>query len=347
MRKKLFTIAGFIAVTATVVQMNSCKKNDSVQQNNSLTFSVPAGFPKPQYNFDNNPLTKDGFELGRKLFYDGRLSKDGNFPCSSCHQQFAAFATFDHDFSHGFNNQFTTRNAPGLFNLAWQTAFQWDGGVNNLEVQPLAPITAPNEMAEDINNVLGKLKADNIYPGMFKAAFGNDEITSQKMLKALAQFMVMLVSADSKYDKVKKGQTSFTVAEASGYASFQAKCASCHAEPLFTDLSYRNNGLTLHPTLKDYGRMRITDKSEDSLKFKVPSLRNVALTFSYMHDGRFYTFDQVLNHYATGIVQSPTLDPSLKNGITFSIEERTNIKAFLRTLTDSTFTNDKRFAQPQ
>ncbi len=347
MRKKLFTIAVVVLLSATTMQVNSCKKNDAVQQSNSLTFTVPPGFPEPKYNFGNNPLTKDGFELGRKLFYDGRLSKDGNFPCSSCHQQFAAFVTFDHDFSHGFNNQFTTRNAPGLFNLAWHTAFQWDGGVNNLEVQPLAPITAPNEMAEDINNVINKLKADNIYPGMFKSAFGTDEITSQKMLKALTQFMLMLVSADSKYDKVKKGQAVFTLAEQKGYTIFQAKCASCHAEPLFTDLSYRNNGLTLHPDLKDYGRMRITNDNADSIKFKVPSLRNVELTFSYMHDGRFYTIDQVLNHYSTGIVQSSTLDPSLKNGIPLNIEERSNIKAFLKTLTDSTFINDKRFAQPQ
>jgi cytochrome c peroxidase len=347
MYKKLFAITGFVALIATLVQMNSCKKNDTGPKNNSLAFVVPAGFPKPQYNFDNNPLTTDGFELGRKLFYDGRLSKDGNFPCSSCHQQFAAFATFDHDFSHGFNNQFTTRNAPGLSNLAWQTAFQWDGGINNLEVQPLAPITAPNEMAEDINNVISKLQADHVYPGMFNAAFGSNEITGQKMLKALAQFMVMLVSADSKYDKVKKGQATFTSAEASGYALFQAKCAGCHAEPLFTDLSYRNNGLTLHPSLKDDGRMHITNKSGDSLKFKVPSLRNIELTFSYMHDGRFYTLDQVLNHYATGIAQSPTLDPALKNGIVLGVDERFNIKAFLRTLTDSSFISDKRFIQPQ
>jgi cytochrome c peroxidase len=346
MRKQLFTITCIVALAAMTVQVNSCKKSDTGSGPTPLTLQVPAGFPAIQYNFTNNPLTQEGVDLGRKLFYDGILSKDGNFPCASCHQQFAAFVTYDHDFSHGFNNQFTTRNATPLINLAWQKEFMWDGGINNLEVQPLAPITAPNEMAEDINNVVNKLKADNNYKNMFRAAFGTEEINSQKMLKALTQFMVMIVSADSKYDRVKKGTASFTAAEQSGYATFKAKCNSCHTEPLFTDNSYRNNGLPLHPTLKDYGRMHITGRKEDSLKFKVPTLRNVELTFSYMHDGRFYTFDQVLNHYATGIVNSPTLDPLLVNKLPLTDAERINIKAFLKTLTDSTLISNKAFSQP-
>lgn len=346
MSRKLFTITSLVVLTAIAVEVNGGKKQNNIAATHPLAFVIPDGFPKPLYNFENNPLTIEGFELGRKLFYENKLSKDGNFPCSSCHQQFAAFSNYDHDFSHGFNNQFTTRNALALSNLAWQSAFHWDGGINNLEVQPLAPITAPNEMAEELNSVINKLKGDDTYPRMFKAAFGNTEINSQKMLKALAQFVVMLVSADSKYDRVKKGAVNFTAQEQSGYSIFKDKCAGCHAEPLFTDLSYRNNGLSLHPTLQDYGRMRITRKSEDSLKFKVPSPRNVALTFSYMHDGRFYTFDQVLNHYATGIKQSATLDPLLKNGIPLNITEKAAIKAFLKTLTDSTFISDPRFAQP-
>jgi len=347
MRKQLFTIAIIILMVAIAVQVNSCKKNDSAPGTSALTFKVPVNFPTPSFDFKGNPITTQGFELGRKLFYDGLLSKDGNFPCSSCHQQFAAFITYDHDFSHGFNNQFTTRNAPGLFNLAWQKEFQWDGGINHLELQPLAPITAPNEMAEDINHVIAKLSADANYKSMFRAAFGTEEINSQRMLKALAQFMVMLVSANSKYDKIQRGEASFTSIEQSGYTTFQAKCSTCHKEPLFTDLSYRNNGLTLHPQLKDYGRMRITHNSADSIKFKVPSLRNIMITFPYMHDARFYTLDQVFNHYAGGVVQSSTLDPLLKNGIPLSPTERFNLKAFFRTLTDSTFIKDGRFSQPQ
>lgn len=347
MRKQFFTIAGLVILIAIAVQVNSCKKTDSQPSPAALTFNVPVNFPAPAFDFKTIPLTTQGFELGRKLFYDGLLSKDGNFPCSSCHQQFAAFITFDHDFSHGFNNQFTTRNAPGLFNLAWQSEFQWDGGINHLDLQPLAPLTAPNEMAEDINNVIAKLNADANYKSMFRAAYGTDEINSQRMLRALAQFMVMLVSANSRYDKIKRGEDHFSTEEQSGYNTFQSKCAACHAEPLFTDLSYRNDGLTLHPELKDYGRMRITHNSSDSIKFKVPSLRNIMITYPYMHDGRFYTLDQVFNHYATGVVKSATLDPLLTNGISLSSTERSNLKAFFRTLTDSTFIKDSRFAQPQ
>jgi cytochrome c peroxidase len=347
MKKKLFTILVLCAGTIVWMQVNSCKKKDIKTGPTAVAFTTPSGFPAPQFNFTNNPLTQEGISLGRRLFYDGQLSKDGNFPCSSCHQQFAAFATFDHDLSHGFNNQFTNRNSPGIFNMAWHTELHWDGGINHLELQPLAPITAPNEMAEDIGTVINKLKADSKYPNQFKAAFGTEEVNSQRMLKALAQFMVTMVSANSKYDKVQNGQTVFTATEAAGYTIFKNKCATCHKEPLLTDLSYRNNGMDLHPFLQDYGRMRITNKKEDSLKFKVPSLRNVMLTFPYMHDGRFYSIDQVLNHYATGIINSPTLDPLLTNKIVLTSTERTQLKAFLTTLTDSVFIADKRFAQPQ
>jgi len=346
--KRIVIISFIVFIATAALLLEACRKNDSLAPGASvLKFEIPPGFPDPTYKFDNNTPTQQGFELGRKLFYDGKLSMDGNFPCASCHQQFAAFSTYDHDFSHGYKDQFSTRNAPGLFNLAWQKEFMWDGGINNLEVQALAPLTAHNEMAEDIGDVINKLKADNNYRALFKAAFGEDNINSQKMLKALAQFMVMLVSADSKYDRVKRGAAHFSADEENGYAVFRAKCAGCHTEPLFTDFSYRNTGLTLHPTLKDAGRMKITNHAEDSMKFKVPSLRNVALSFPYMHDGRFYSFDQVLRHYSSGIVKNPGLDPLLTNMIALSPADKTNIKAFLKTLTDSAFVKDKRFAQPQ
>jgi cytochrome c peroxidase len=328
--------------------INSCRKNTDVQSTvTPLSLNLPASFPAPTYTFEGNPLTQQGFDLGKKLFYDGRLSKDGNFPCASCHQQFAAFATFEHDLSHGFNNQFTKRNAPGLFNLLWQKEFHWDGGINHIEVQPLAPITAANEMAEDISSVINKLKADAKYREMFRSAFGDNDITSQRMLKALTQFVGSMISANSKYDKVKRGEETFTTAQQAGYVVFQAKCASCHKEPLFTDQSFRNNGLPLNMHLLDYGRMNITHKKEDSLKFKVPSLRNVVLTFPYGHDGRFWSLDEVFNHYSTGVQNGPTLDPLLKNKIPLSNIERGNLKQFLSTLTDSSFVKDKRFSEPQ
>jgi cytochrome c peroxidase len=310
-------------------------------------FQVPKGFPPPVYRFANNPRTKEGFELGRKLFYDGRLSKDGNFPCSSCHQQFAAFATYEHRLSHGFNNQFSFRNAPGLFNLAWAQELHWDGGINHIEVQPLAPLLDPHEMAEELNQVITKLKNDKDYPALFAQTFGSPGINSQRLLKALAQFTASLVSADAKYDQVKRGEAFFNSYEQSGYEIFRQKCARCHLEPLFTDFSYRNTGMETDSTIHDYGRMRITGRKDDSGKFRVPSLRNVFLTSPYGHDGRFSTISEVLEHYNSGVVNGPCLDSSLRKGIPISSDERFYLISFLGTLTDSNFIRNPMYADPQ
>jgi cytochrome c peroxidase len=340
------TIALFLFILTAFLFIAAGKKETDPYKPTYIKLEIPKGWPKPTKDiFANNPLTEQGFQLGKKLFYDGRLSKDGNFACASCHQQFAAFATYDHDFSHGFDNLFTTRNAPGLFNLAWSPLLQWDGGINHIEVQPLAPLTAHNEMAENIDSVLKKLQKDTTYPKLFKAAFGTTTINSQRMLKALAQFTGSMVSANSKYDKVQRGETTFTPSEQRGYDFFKLKCTNCHAEPLFTDNSFRNNGLALNATLKDYGRMQITNDKNDSLKFKVPSLRNVGLTFPYMHDGRLYTLGQVLDHYRTGIITTqPTLDTALKNRIAMSNAEKSSLTYFLLTLTDTSFTKNPRYS---
>jgi len=310
-------------------------------------FLIPKGFPPPVYRFQNNHRTKEGFELGRKLFYDGILSKDGNFPCSSCHQQFAAFATYEHRLSHGFNNQFSFRNSPGLFNLAWNRELHWDGGINHIEVQPLAPLLDPHEMSENLDQIIGKLKKDKLYPALFSNVFGSPGINSQRILRALAQFTASLVSADAKYDQVKRGTAQFNQYEKTGYEIFQQKCARCHQEPLFTDFSYRNTGMEMDSTLKDFGRMRITGRKEDSLKFRVPSLRNVYLTFPYGHDGRFSTISDVLEHYNSEIVESATLDSSIRKGITISENERFYLITFLGTLTDSSFVKNPLFADPR
>lgn len=329
MRRNLLII-WFCLLIAAVAWSTGCNKDDGRRAASPLEFPMPDGWPATQYDFTSNPLTKEGFELGRKLFFDGRLSKDGNFPCVSCHQPFAAFATFEHDFSHGFNDQFTTRNAPALFNLAWHREMHHDGGIANLDLQPLAPITAPNEMAESLPNVLEKLKADDDYQRMFREAFGTSEISTATMTKALSQFMLMLVSSNAKYDRVKAGKDIFNVNEAAGYAIFQQKCNNCHTEPLFTNLRFASNGLTLNPALNDIGRMRITGSSTDSLHFKVPSLRNIMVTQPYMHDGRFWYLSDVYTHYEKSISLSPV--------------ERSLLTEFFRTLTDSSFIADPRFA---
>ncbi|KYP15542.1 cytochrome-c peroxidase [Flavihumibacter sp. CACIAM 22H1] len=310
----------------------SCSKKDNSGQLSYLQFTAPPGWPAPVYDFTANPLSKEGVALGKKLFFDGRLSKDGNFPCVSCHQPFAAFATFDHDFSHGFNNQFTKRNAPGIFNLAWHSSFHMDGGITHLDLQPLAPITAPNEMAETLQGVLDKLNADPSYQQEFARVFGTPDINTANMTKALSQYMLMLVSANSKYDLVKQGKASFDVNQEAGYAVFlEKKCNRCHTEPLFTNLAFESNGLPLNPTLNDLGRMSITGNKADSLKFKVPSLRNIALTFPYMHDGRFWSLQDVYDHYQQTIPLSPV--------------ERSLLTEFLKTLTDEKLLTDPSLTQ--
>lgn len=311
-----------------------------------LPFKVPPGWPQPVYDFKQNPVTEEGFQLGRKLFYDGRLSRDGNFSCASCHQQFAAFATYDHNLSHGFNNSFTRRNSPGLFNLAWQKEFMWDGGIAHLDLQPLAPITDTLEMAENLDTVLNKLRADTAYKRMFKDAFGSETINTQRLTRALSQFLLRMVSANSKYDRVMRGEDSFNLPERLGYEIFQKKCQSCHTPPLFTNYSYRNTGLTVDKFLNDYGRVKITRNPEDSLKFKVPSLRNVQLTFPYGHDGRFYSLQDVLDHYRKNVANGPTIDSLVRNNLPLSNYETGQLKAFMYALTDSVFINDIRFAPP-
>lgn len=339
------TIGIVVAVILTALAIDGCKKSNDFKPT-PMPLVVPQGFPPPTQVFAENPPTKEGFELGRRLFYDGRLAKDGQVSCASCHQQFAAFATFDHDLSHGVDNQLTTRNSPALFNMAWYTSFHWDGGINHLEVQPLAPITAPNEMGETVENVIKKLQLDARYRTMFKAAFGTEEINSQRMLKAIAQFVGSMVSANSKYDQMKRGAAVFTPIEQNGYQVFLAKCNSCHREPLFTDNSFRNIGLPMNG-LNDRGRMAITGRREDSLKFKVPTLRNIMLSFPFMHDGRFVGFDQVFNHYSRGGVPSATLDPLLRNGIPLNNNERNALLAFFQTLTDQEFIQNPLFSAPR
>ena len=327
--------------------LESCNKNPVAyaEPPKPINFVTPPGFPAPTFSFQNNPLTEEGFLLGRKLFYDNRLSVDGTVSCGSCHQSVAAFTTFEHDRSHGVNHNHTLRNAPGLFNLAWYPYFNQDGSQTSLQKLYQDHINNPKEMGESDANVVNKIKNDTAYKRMFLQAYGKNEVTSEKMLKVLSQFLVQLVSANSKYDKVLQGQASFATDEADGYVVFKNKCASCHTEPLFTDFSFRNIGLPLDANLNDRGRMDFTGSSADSLKFRVPSLRNVYFTSYYAHDGRYNLPRGMIEHYRNGVIQSHSLDPELTNGIQISAFEENNLVAFLRTLSDSTFLNNPRYME--
>jgi cytochrome c peroxidase len=333
-----------ILVLLGVLSMQSFKHKDKII-GTPVKQIIPEGFPSPVYTFQDNPLTKEGIALGRKLFYDGRLSRDGITSCASCHQQFAAFSDFEHPFSHGFNNAFSMRNAPPLFNLAWHKELHLDGAINHIEVQPLAPLLDTNEMATTLDSVIYKLNADPKYRTMFKAAFGDTKINSQRILKSLAQFTGTIISANSKYDRVKAGKDKFSDFEQQGYIIFQQHCSSCHKEPFFTDFSYRNIGLPADSIINDYGRMRITGLTEDSLKFKVPSLRNVARTAPYFHDGRTWGLSVATDHFSMANPDANT-DPLITSAKPLERIEIQYLTYFLRTLTDSVLIKDPALSDP-
>ena len=313
-----------------------------------LLFDHPKGWPTPHYDFKKISMTQEEFDLGRALFYDPILSKDNSISCASCHTQATAFAHVDHDLSHGIKGRIGKRNALSLVNLAWNTSFMWDGGVNHIELQALAPITDVNEMNESLSNVVEKLKASNRYKTLFTKTHRDGQITGQRILLALTQFVVMFNSHNSKYDKFIRNESggSFTDQEKNGLEIFRQHCASCHKEPLFTNNKFENNGLKVDTTLNDYGRFLITQNPKDSLKFKVPSLRNIQFTKPYMHDGRFETLQEVINHYTSEIEPSKTLSKTLKNTIVLTHKEKVDLLVFLRTLSDNEFLFNKRFSYP-
>lgn len=306
-----------------------------------MSFVIPQGWPKPAYDFSKNPLTKEGFELGRQLFYDPILSRDNTISCASCHLQATGFTHVDHELSHGIDGRIGTRNSMTIMNLAWSKNFMWDGSVNHLDMQPLAPLSNFVEMDENLDNVLKKLNNSDKYKILFYKTFNDSLATGQRMLLAFSQFIVQLNSYNSKYDKYVRNEAggAFTEQEKNGLQLFRTHCASCHTEPLFTNQDFEKNGLSKDTTLNDLGRMSLTRKREDSLKFKVPTLRNVQFSFPYMHDGRFKKLREVVNHY--------TASDKLAKPIALNSNEKTDIVAFLLTLTDTAFLFDKRFGFPR
>ena len=329
----------------------SCSNDDSDEyQNLPIDYQVPSNFPPLAYNLGNNPLTEKGFELGKKLFYDGRLASDGIVSCGFCHIQEDAFTHHGHSVSHGVGDAIGTRNTPPIQNLAYQTAFMWDGATTHLDLQPIIPFTSPIEMNGDFTAAINMMKNDAEYQKLYKQAFADGLINSENMLKALGQFMVMATSSNSRFDKYRRNESGGTLSqdELEGYAIFNQKCVSCHATDIFTDNSFRNNGLPINPSVNDVGRYRVTELEQDRYKFKVPSLRNIEKTAPYMHDGRFYTLDAVLNHYSSGVVNTQNLDPSLNNGtlgIPLTATEKSKLIAFLLTLTDTEFLTNPKLAE--
>jgi cytochrome c peroxidase len=307
-------------------------------------FRVPAGFPIPALPRDN-PLTVEGVALGKQLFNEKLLSRDDTLSCASCHQEAHAFSD-RRRVSVGVDDLPGTRHAMPLFNLAWKRQFFWDGRASSLRQQVLMPIQDDREMHESLECLLGKLAAAG-YSEQFELAFGSRKIDADRVARALEQYVLTLVSFDSKFDRALKGQATLSDEEKRGFQLFVteydprhgftgADCFHCHGGPLFSDFRFTNNGLDAEPS--DTGRERVTGSAGDRGKFTVPSLRNVAVTGPYMHDGRFQTLEEAVDHYCTGTKRSATLDPNLAKhpdgGVPLSADDKKALVAFLKTLTD-------------
>lgn len=308
-------------------------------------FQMSATFPAPALPRDN-PLTVERVALGEKLFHETALSRESQLSCASCHDSTRAFAD-PRRYSTGVRDRIGTRNAMPLFNLAWRTSFFWDGRAPSLRAQALLPIQDHAEMDETLTNVVTKLRAHRDYATLFTAAFGGPEITPEKIGLAIESFLLTLTSFDSKFDRALAGQAQLTGAEKRGLELFMteydprrgqygADCFHCHGGPLFQSQTFANNGLDAE--FPDPGRAKITGQPSDAGKFSTPSLRNIALTAPYMHDGRFATLEEAVSHYSTGVQRSATLDPNLakhpEGGLHFSAEDQQALVAFLKTLTD-------------
>ncbi len=308
-----------------------------------VELECPDHFPEPLYDFSKNELRDANILLGKTLFYDPILSIDGTISCASCHSPYHAFAHTDHDLSHGIDDIIGIRNAPPLFNLAWQNTFMWDGAISHLDMQSLAPMTSPSEMGNNLMNIIASLEASKKYKLLFFESYGDSTITGQRLLLAMSQFQLTLVSGNSKYDRIKQSQDTFTVQEKKGYELYKVNCSSCHTEPLFINEDFASNGLSVDSTLMDFGKGGVTMIKEDSLMFKVPSLRNLAYTKPYMHDGRFEKLREVLNHYTdeVQVYDFPGSDNRISVNVDLSSNEKSDILAFLRILNDEEFVFNK------
>lgn len=368
--KKLTYYFGFLSLVGFLI-LGSCKKD--------------VGGPKPippipndgptAYEWENplffqemiipgdNPLTVEGVTLGRMLFYDERLSGDNTQSCASCHFQEAAFADTNR-FSTGIDGDEGTRQGMTLINLGYQFNFFWDARSETLEEQIIEPVINPIEMNTTWEEVMIKIKADEGYMDLFKIVYSTSFIDSTHVAKVMAQFLRTVVSSNSKYDKRLKGEYEFTASEQRGWILFQAEggdpelgqggewgadCFHCHplAGVQFSDYQLHNNGLD--SVFTDLGRGEVTGDPNDYGRFKTPSLRNIEVSAPYMHDGRFENLEEVIEHYNAGGHASPTIDPFMKftqGGLQLSDQDKADLIAFLKTLTDIEFLTDTAFSDP-
>jgi cytochrome c peroxidase len=340
----------------------ACKKEKVGYHPTPYVLEIPSHFPAMPIPADN-PMTIEGVELGRKLFYETKLSLDNSISCASCHAPQNAFSD-SAQFSKGVNGTLGNRQSMALINLGWQTFFFWDGRAKTLEEQILQPVPNPIEMHQSWEKAVQKLDAEIDYKNDFFKAFGEVGITKEKVSKAIAQFLRTMISGNSRYDimyKIENGiplnssdkQITITPEEWGGYDIFKslngADCFHCHNGPLMQVKKFSNNGLDA--VFTDVGREEVTGNVNDRGRFKVPTLRNIALSAPYMHDGRFKTLDEVIEHYSSGVVVSPSIDPLIEyanqGGVQLDAEQKMLVKTFLNTLTDYQFINNPKFQKPE
>jgi len=327
------------------------------------------GWPKPVLVFSNGVNVDAEIALGRVLFYDESLSADGKVSCGSCHTSYTAFAHVDHKLSHGVFDREGRRNAPALMNLAWQSGFMWDGAIQHLELQSMAPIAAHTEMGMSLQDYLNGIKQNPRYQTLFALAYPNQPISLPLALKAISRFELTFVSDQSRYDSMRRQQISFTQQENRGYALFQKFCAACHAEPLFTRPGYEYNGwadglkgidsVGVGVSVLDRGRALVTGLVADAYHMKIPTLRNVEVSYPYMHNGGFQTLYQVVKNYSgkrlvvrgdgggSGISGDSGEGHRKVVEISLDANERVDLVAFLMTLTDRKFLYSKDFVDPR
>ena len=340
----------------------ACSKDESITNGyvpKPVSVDIPEVFQDrilPPVIPINNPLTEEGIALGKKLFFDKKLSADNTQSCATCHASQKAF-TNNLQFSIGIDNIEGTRNSMPLFNLAWNydDKFFWDGRELSLERQVFDPITNPIEMHNTLDNVVQRLQQDPNYPPLFEQAFGTSAIDSVMVSKAISQFERTIISANSKFDRYLLGEATLTPQELEGFNVFmdenRGDCFHCHGSennPLWTDNKFHNNGLDANPS--DLGLGVASGDPNDNGKFRTPSLRNLAFTAPYMHDGRFATIEEVINHYSEGLQDSPTIDPLMKKveqgGVQLSTTDKENLKQFLLSLSDFEFITNPQYAHP-
>ena len=319
-------------------------------------FEIARGFPIPVLP-TSPPLTNERVRLGERLFKDPILSATNKQSCSSCHQDAHALSD-PRRFSEGANGSLGTRNSMPLFNLAWKGSFFWDGSSPSLREQVLHPIQSAIEMHESLPNVIGELESTGYGP-MFESAFGSKGISPERLGIALEQFLLTKTSYDSRFDKAARGESELSETEKRGFELFMteydprrglkgADCFHSHGGALFTNHRFHNNGI---PDEIDLGLELVTGRETDRNLFITPSLRNIALTAPYMHDGRFETLEEVIEHYNSGLHRSSSLDPNLakhpRKGLGLTTRDKQALVAFLRTLTDPQFVKNDKNERPE